>query len=72
MKHIRNQYVTSPIRLPQPAKVIDLVSGAEIAVVAQQIHFELKAPGTRVIRLVARKHKKYTMKTTSARRWPVT
>lgn len=42
---------TKTIRLPQPAKVIDLASGAEIEVVAQQIHFEFKAPGTRVFRL---------------------
>ena len=40
------------IRLPRPAKVVDLASGAEIAPAAQEIRFEMKAPGTRVFRLL--------------------
>ncbi|MHC4884746.1 MAG: hypothetical protein ACYTGH_06645, partial [Planctomycetota bacterium] len=39
------------IRLPRPAKVIDLTTGATIATPNQEIHFKLAAPGTRVFRL---------------------
>jgi len=40
------------IRLPRPAKVIDLAAGAEVPVGNGEIRFELKAPGTRVFRLM--------------------
>ena len=41
------------IRLPRPAKVVDLASGAEIAPAAREIRFDMKAPGTRVFRLLS-------------------
>jgi hypothetical protein len=40
------------IRLPRTSRVVDLISGAEIAPVAQEISFEMKSPGTRVFRLL--------------------
>jgi hypothetical protein len=39
------------IRLPQPAKVADLATGAEIPVQNGEIRFELTTPGTRVFKL---------------------
>ena len=40
------------IRLPRPARVVDLVTGAEVAAKTEEIRFELIAPGTRVFRLL--------------------
>jgi hypothetical protein len=39
------------IRLPRLSRVVDLITGNEVAAKAGEIGFELKAPGTRVFRL---------------------
>ena len=43
---------TKIIRLPRPAKVVDLATGQEVAAKTEEIRFELTAPGTRVFRLL--------------------
>jgi hypothetical protein len=40
------------IRLPRPSKVVDLITGNEVAAKTEEICFEMKAPGTRVFRLL--------------------
>jgi hypothetical protein len=42
------------IRLPRPAKVIDLATGAEVNVQNRELRFEVAAPATRVFRLIPR------------------
>jgi len=40
------------IRLPRPAKVIDLAAGAEVPAENGEIRFELETPGTRIFKLL--------------------
>jgi len=42
------------IRLPRPTRVVDLITGVEIASKTQELRFELPAAGTRVFRLIPR------------------
>ena len=43
------------IRLPRPSKVLDLITGNEVAAKTEEIRFEMKAPGTRVFQLLEAK-----------------
>ena len=40
------------IRLPRPSRVVDLITGNEVAAKTGEIRFEMKAPGTRAFQLL--------------------
>jgi hypothetical protein len=40
------------IRLPRPSRVVDLITGNEVAAKTEEIRFEMKSPGTRVFQLL--------------------